>query len=135
MDYTAEITAKALQWGVPVDIALAVARAESGGNPAAVSSRGAIGLFQLMPDTAADLGVDPYDPIQNIDGGVRYLKWLYNRYGDWSLAIAGYNAGPGNVDRYGGVPPFRETRNYLAKILGWLGVQVEEGTPTFTVDV
>jgi hypothetical protein len=71
-----------------------------------------------MPGTAAELGVDPSDPMQNIDGAARYLKRQYDTFGEWGLALAAYNAGPGAVKKYGGVPPFEETRNYVAKIMG-----------------
>jgi hypothetical protein len=80
-------------------------------------------LFQLLPSTAAGLGVDPNDPLQNIQGGVEYLSNLLNEYnGDVSLALAAYNAGPGNVAKYGGIPPFPETQNYVASILASLGL-------------
>jgi soluble lytic murein transglycosylase-like protein len=116
----------AARYGVPSNIALAVARAESGYNQAAVSGAGAIGVMQLMPATAAGLGVDPRDEGQNIDGGVRLLSQLYGRYGDWSLALAAYNAGPGNVDRYGGVPPFAETQAYVPRVLTYAGMVVPD---------
>lgn len=123
MDYTSAITQTAQQYGLDPTLALAVAKQESGLNPDAVSSAGAIGLFQLMPGTAAGLGVDPNDPQQNIDGGVRYLSQLLNKYGgDVSLALAAYNAGPGNVAKYGGIPPFQETQNYVSRILAAIGL-------------
>ena len=93
----------------------AVARAESGYDPDAVSPAGAIGVMQLMPGTARDLGVDPRDPRQNILGGAAYLRLLLDRFdGDIDKTLAAYNAGPGAVDRYAGVPPYRETRAYVA---------------------
>ena len=77
-----------------------------------------MGLAQLMPETARRLGVDPGDPRQNLEGGARYLSMQYRKFGTWRLALAAYNAGPGAVERHGGVPPYRETRNYVRVILG-----------------
>ncbi|MEL7182324.1 MAG: lytic transglycosylase domain-containing protein [Pseudomonadota bacterium] len=104
--------------GIPEDLFLRLIRQESGWNPNAVSNKGAMGLAQLMPGTARGLGVNPRDPIQNLDGGARYLAQQYRKFGSWRLALAAYNAGPGAVEKHGGVPPFRETRNYVRVILG-----------------
>ena len=106
--------------GVDEKLIRAVLQKESGGNPIAVSPKGAMGLMQLMPETAQSLGVeDPFDPEQNLAGGIRYLKYCLNTFAqDVALALAAYNAGPETVKRYGGVPPYTETQNYVAGILG-----------------
>ncbi|WP_072778556.1 lytic transglycosylase domain-containing protein [Marivita hallyeonensis] len=104
--------------GIPEDLFLRLVQQESNFNPRAISSKGAIGLAQLMPGTARDLRVDPNDPAQNLDGGARYLKEQYRKFGNWRLALAAYNAGPGAVQKHGGIPPFRETRNYVKTIWG-----------------
>lgn len=104
--------------GVPIDLFLRLVQQESGWNPNAVSHKGAMGLAQLMPGTAAKLRVDPADPKQNLEGGARYLKQQYRTFGTWRLALAAYNAGPGAVKKYGGVPPYKETRNYVRVIGG-----------------
>jgi soluble lytic murein transglycosylase-like protein len=104
---------------IDADFIAAVIRAESGSNPRAVSRKGAQGLMQLMPQTANALGVrDSFDPTENIDGGVRYLRDLLLQYnGDVAKALAAYNAGPQRVKQYGGVPPYRETHAYVARII------------------
>ncbi|EBA07890.1 lytic transglycosylase domain-containing protein [Sagittula stellata] len=89
---------------------------ESAYNPAARSPVGAIGLGQLMPDTARDLGVDPHDIVQNLDGSARYLLMMLDQFGEGSLALAAYNAGPEAVTRHGGIPPFRETQGHVARV-------------------
>lgn len=104
--------------GVVPELIKAVIKVESGFNEKATSHKGAGGLMQLMPDTAARFGVsDVYQPDQNIRAGSTYLAWLYRRYQSWPLALAGYNAGEGAVDRYGSIPPYRETQNYVIKVL------------------
>ncbi len=110
--------AAARQHGIPEDLFLRLVMQESRFNPKAKSHKGAIGLAQLMPGTAAELGVDPHDPVQNLEGGARYLKIQFKKFGSWRLALAAYNAGPGAVKKHGGVPPFRETRKYVKKIWG-----------------
>ena len=104
--------------GVDPALIAAVAQTESGGNPNARSSAGALGLMQLMPQTARSLGVaDPYDPVQNVRAGAAYLRTLLDRFGDLKSAIAAYNAGPGAVSRYGGVPPYAETQTYVERVM------------------
>ncbi len=118
------VRAAALKHNVPAALVRSIMAAESNFDPSVVSQKGAIGLMQLMPDTAQEYGIDPNVPAQNVDGGAHYLRVLMNRYRkstDWlRRVIAAYNAGPGVVDRYRGVPPFRETRTYVVRVLEYL---------------
>jgi soluble lytic murein transglycosylase-like protein len=116
--FLAVAKAAARKHGIPEDLFLRLVQQESGWNPGAVSPKGATGLAQLMPGTAAHLGVDPTDPEENLEGGARYLAMMFDRFGSWRLALAAYNAGPQAVEKYGGVPPFDETKGYVAAILG-----------------
>lgn len=103
--------------GISANLLAAVAKQESGFNPNAVSSAGAQGLMQLMPGTAKSLGVNAFDPTQAVDGAARMLSGLVDKFGSVELALAGYNAGPGAVQKYGGVPPYRETQNYVRNVI------------------
>ena len=108
------------------DLLKSIAKAESNFNPTAVSHAGAVGIMQLMPTTAQSLGVtNSYDARQNIMGGAKYISSLLSKYnGDTSLALAAYNAGSGNVAKYGGIPPFAETQNYVKKVMAYMGESV-----------
>ena len=116
------IAAASAKYGVSSSLIRAVIQAESGYNPQAVSRAGAGGLMQLMPGTAKQLKVaDRFDPGQNVDGGVRYLKFLLDTFkGDVSLALAAYNAGLSKVAKYGGIPPYEETRTYVSRVLSYM---------------
>ena len=119
-------------YGVDVNLLTAIARQESNFTASATSSSGAMGIMQLMPATAQGLGVnDAYNPYENIMGGAKYISQLLSRYnGDVSLALAAYNAGSGNVAKYGGIPPFAETQNYVSKVLGYYQDRTASGTVT-----
>lgn len=117
-DTNSMIAAAARKYNIDPRLAAAVAQTESGGNQEAVSPAGAIGVMQLMPETAAGLGVNPYDKQQNIEGGVKYLRQMMDTFGgDVQKAVAAYNAGPQAVRDYNGIPPYRETQNYVNKVL------------------
>ncbi len=108
----------ALKYNVPVDLFLRLVQQESGWKANARSHKGALGLAQLMPATAASLGVNAHDPQENLEGGAKYLSQQYNRFRSWRLALAAYNAGPEAVQKYGDVPPYKETQNYVKIIWG-----------------
>ena len=120
LDLNSLVRRTASQLDVEPELIDAVIRQESGYDPYAVSHKGAKGLMQLMPATARRFGVkDVFDPAENVQGGVKYLRQLLDRYeGDRRLALAAYNAGEGAVDRFGGVPPYRETQDYVDRIIG-----------------
>lgn len=116
--YFAPMADAACKAGVPVDLFDALIIQESRYNPSAISSKGASGLTQLMPGTAVQLGVqDRSSVLQNLNGGARYLRGQLDTFGNWALALSAYNAGPGNVQKYRGIPPFKETRTYVRRIL------------------
>lgn len=121
--YYNEIVRLAEKYNLPSNVFLSLVKQESQFNPTARSPKGAYGLTQLMPGTARELGVNPRDPLQNLEGGARYLRQQLDTFGSLPLALAAYNAGPGNVQKHGGIPPFRETQNYVRTILADSGVK------------
>lgn len=129
--YRPQIKAAAARYNLPEELIAGVIWQESRANPRAVSHCGAMGLMQLMPGTAKQLGVrNAFSPSQNIDGGAKYLRQMIDKFGRVDFAVAAYNAGPGNVQKHGGIPPFRETRDYVPKVLGYAnGFKVAGGFP------
>jgi len=113
----AAIVKHSIEMGVDPAITLSIAKTESGFRHETKSARGAVGVFQLMPSTARRMGLNPYSLDDNIKGGIMYYKSMYNMFGSMELAIAAYNAGPGNVKKYNAVPPFSETKRFVAKIM------------------
>jgi soluble lytic murein transglycosylase-like protein len=128
--YDSLMDASASKYGIDPAVLKGLVKQESGFNPNAGSSAGAQGLTQLMPATAASLGVtDVHDPAQSIDGGAHYLRMQLDRFGgDYTKALAAYNAGPGAVQRYGGVPPYAETRNYVTNVLSFANQYRQDGS-------
>lgn len=127
-----QITAAAIRARVDPALALAVARRESSLNPQAIGASGEIGLFQLKPGTAADLGVNPWDVNQNIEGGVRYLREQFERFGNWGTALLAYNAGPGAVERGEARP---SSYQYADAVLAGAGIESVPSQPVFTTTV
>ncbi len=121
-EHRAHLMREAERLQVPLEVAVAMLHQESAGREDALSPKGAYGYMQLMPDTARELGVDMSDPLQNITGGLTYLRRQMNAFGSLPLALAAYNAGPGAVSEYGGIPPYAETQDYVKKILGRVGL-------------
>jgi soluble lytic murein transglycosylase-like protein len=117
-EYIEVAKAAARKHGIPEDLFLRLVQQESGWNHLAVSTKGATGLAQLMPGTAELMNVDINDPHDNLEGGAKYLRRMYDRFGSWRLALAAYNAGPEAVEAANGVPNYEETKNYVTRILG-----------------
>ena len=122
----AMIASEARAQSISPDLVRAVVQAESGGKVDAKSRAGALGLMQLMPGTARELGVDPLQPQENLRGGIQYLNQMAKKFGDLDLTLAAYNAGPGAVKKYGGVPPYRETIDYIRRIRRTLGADAQQ---------
>ena len=118
---------QALANEIDPDIFLKQINQESGFNPNAVSPAGAIGIAQFMPGTAAGLGVDPWDPVASLEAAARLMKSYLDRFGSYELALAAYNAGPGAVEQYGGIPPYPETQAYISRILGGISPSIPRG--------
>jgi soluble lytic murein transglycosylase len=118
-DYEHIINSKSIKYGIEPSIIKAIISTESNWNPGAISEKGAMGLMQLMPSTAKELQIlNPFDPEENIEGGIKYLKHLLNRFnGNLSLALAAYNAGPSKVERFGGIPPISETKRFVKDVI------------------
>ena len=128
----ATIVKHAIEMGVDPAIALSIARTESGFRHEARSSHGAVGVFQLMPSTARRMGYNPYSLNDNIKAGITYYKKMYNMFGSVELALAAYNAGPGNVQRYRAIPPYGETRRFVSKIMTDVNRQKHTPDPVVT---
>ena len=128
-EHRAHLMREAERLQVPLEVAVAMLHQESAGREDALSPKGAYGYMQLMPGTARELGVDMSDPLQNITGGLTYLRQQMSKFGSLPLALAAYNAGPGAVSEYGGIPPYAETQDYVKKILGRVGLD-ENAAPT-----
>lgn len=111
------IVKHSLEMGIDPAIGLSIAKMESGFVHEKKSPHGAVGVFQLMPSTAKKLGYNPYYLTENVKGGLAYYKMMYQKYGSMELALAAYNAGPGNVSKYNGIPPFAETKSFINKIM------------------
>lgn len=119
--YASLISQAAKQYNVPERLLSALLKQESGFNPKAVSSAGALGIAQFMPATAKGFGIDPLDPNQAIPAAAKYLRGSFDNFGSWELALAAYNAGGGAVGKYGGIPPYPETQNYVKTIMAMVG--------------
>ncbi len=127
------IEKESMQEGVDPNLIRAVIRAESGGKTNSISSKGALGLMQLMPETARLLNVDPKNPRENIKGGIQYLKQMAQKFGDLDKTLAAYNAGPGAVEKYKGIPPYKETQEYVKKIRRYLNEEAEHKNSSFAI--